>query len=36
MACMRCGTCHSLMIGSQVSICKAANHEAPYDDEDGE
>lgn len=33
MACWRCGTCHSLYMGTQIAFCNAAKHEEPYDDE---
>lgn len=33
MTCMRCGTCHRLMVGGQAEICKAKGHEPAYDDE---
>ena len=33
MSCWRCGTCHSLWVGLTPSMCRAAGHEAPYDDE---
>jgi len=36
MACMRCGTCHKLMTRPQALDCLRANHEPPYDDEEGE
>lgn len=33
---MRCNDCHSLWIGSQISLCIAAGHVGTYDDEEGE
>ncbi len=36
MSCIRCEECHSLYIGTQVALCKAAGHVGIYDDEAGE
>ena len=36
MSCFRCGTCHTLWCGNTPVLCRAAGHESPYDDEEGD